>query len=80
MLILSRRENQRLIIGDDIEVVVLGIRGNEVRLGVVAPDDVAVHREEVYLRIRGQQVYMEQAVMREADACSHEMAYERVNT
>lgn len=52
MLILTRRIGEKLIIGDDIEVVVLGVKGNQVRLGVSAPDDVAVHREEVYERIQ----------------------------
>lgn len=52
MLILSRRIGEKLIIGDDIEVVVLGISGNQVRVGVVAPDDVSVHREEIYNRIQ----------------------------
>lgn len=50
MLILTRRPQETLIIGDDIEVTVLGIKGNQVRLGVKAPDDVAVDREEIRLR------------------------------
>lgn len=52
MLILTRRPGEVLRIGDTVEVVVLGIKGNQVRIGVVAPDDVAVHREEVYERIQ----------------------------
>lgn len=47
MLILTRRLQETLIIGDDIEVTVLGIKGNQVRLGVKAPDDVSVDREEI---------------------------------
>ena len=52
MLILTRRVGESLMIGDDINVTVLGIRGNQVRLGVDAPKDVAVHREEIYERIQ----------------------------
>jgi len=52
MLILTRRTGEKLRIGDDIEVVVLGVKGNQVRLGVDAPKDVAVNREEIYQRIQ----------------------------
>lgn len=51
MLILTRRVGETLIIGDDVEVVVLGVKGNQIRLGVDAPQDVSVHREEVYQKI-----------------------------
>ena len=50
MLILSRNESQSIIIGDDIKVTVLGINGKQVRLGIEAPDEVAVDREEIYIR------------------------------
>lgn len=52
MLVLSRRLEETLIIGDDIKITVLGISGNQVRLGIAAPKEVSVHREEVYLRIK----------------------------
>ena len=51
MLILTRRENEVLCIGDDIQITVLGIRGSQVRIGVDAPRHVAVHREEIKARI-----------------------------
>lgn len=51
MLVLSRRLGETLIIGDDVKVTVLGISGNQVRLGISAPREVSVHREEVYKRI-----------------------------
>lgn len=52
MLILTRRVGESLMIGDEINVTVLSIRGNQVRIGVNAPKDVSVHREEIYERIR----------------------------
>lgn len=52
MLILTRRVGETLIIGDNVLVTVLGVRGNQVRLGVDAPKDVAVHREEIYQKIQ----------------------------
>ena len=54
MLILTRRLGETLVIGDDVTVTVLGVRGNQVRLGVNAPKDVAVHREEIYQRIQNE--------------------------
>jgi carbon storage regulator len=54
MLILTRRVGETLVIGDDVNVTVLGVRGNQVRLGVNAPKEVAVHREEIYQRIQNE--------------------------
>jgi len=48
MLVLTRRANQSIIIGDDVVVTVLEVRGDQVRIGITAPRDVTVHREEVY--------------------------------
>jgi len=52
MLILTRRVGETLMIGDDVAVTVLGVKGNQVRIGVKAPQDVSVHREEIYDRIQ----------------------------
>ncbi len=58
MLILTRKIGESLIIGDDVEVTVLGTKGNQVRIGIDAPKDVSVHRKEIYEKIqeeRGQE-------------------------
>ena len=55
MLILTRRVGETLMIGDEVSVTVLGVKGNQVSIGINAPKDVAVHREEIYERIRQEQ-------------------------
>lgn len=55
MLILTRKIGESLLIGDDVEITVLSIRGNQVKIGVKAPKDIAVHREEIYQRIQQSQ-------------------------
>ena len=52
MLILTRRIGETLMVGDEVTVTVLGVKGNQVRIGVTAPNDVAVHRQEVYEKIQ----------------------------
>lgn len=51
MLILTRRVGETLVIGDDVKVAVLGVKGNQVRLGIDAPKDIPVNREEIYQKI-----------------------------
>jgi carbon storage regulator len=55
MLILTRRVGETVVIGNDVDVTVLGVKGNQVRLGVKAPREVSVHREEIYKRIKAEQ-------------------------
>ena len=55
MLILTRKANETLTVGNDVTVTILGVKGNQVRIGVNAPKEVPVHREEVYNRIKDEQ-------------------------
>ena len=52
MLILTRRIGETLMVGDEVSIIVLGVKGNQVRIGINAPKDLAVHREEIYNKIQ----------------------------
>ena len=52
MLILTRKPGEALMIGNDIKLIILGVKGSQVRIGIDAPKDISVHREEIYLRIQ----------------------------
>lgn len=67
MLILTRRVGETLMVGDEVSVTVLGVKGNQVRIGVNAPKDIAVHREEIYQRILHEKSY----------GTGHESGYEK---
>ncbi|MEL6301197.1 MAG: carbon storage regulator CsrA [Pseudomonadota bacterium] len=54
MLILTRRVGETVVIGEDVSVTVLGVKGNQIRLGINAPKDVSVHRQEIFERIQNE--------------------------
>lgn len=54
MLILTRRVGETLMVGDDVKVTVLGVKGNQIRIGIEAPKEIAVHRQEIYDRIHSE--------------------------
>ena len=73
MLVLTRKSNQSIMIGDDIEVSVLAIMGEKVRIGIQAPRDIPVFRKEVYLEIQQEQLAAEQSPRETVDAALHKL-------
>lgn len=67
MLVLTRRVGETLMVGDEVTVTILGVKGNQVRIGVSAPKEVAVHREEIYERIKAEEQTMRNRRIRFAD-------------
>ena len=68
MLILTRRVGTTIMIGDEVIVTVIGVKGNQIRIGIKAPKEVAVHREEIYERIRGHSLNGVQSYAQRGDA------------
>jgi len=67
MLVLSRKKNESIVINNDVVITVVEIRGDKVRLGIVAPKDVPVHREEVYEAIHGTKPGIPVAIVKTAE-------------
>ena len=67
MLILTRRVGETLMVGDEVSITVLGVKGNQVRIGVNAPKEIAVHREEIYQRIQHERSMHEHLTILEQD-------------
>lgn len=65
MLILTRRVGESLMIGDDVEIIILGIKGNQIRIGTIAPRNVSVHRKEIFDRIQAEKAAND-------DACAYD--------
>lgn len=63
MLILTRRVGESLMVGDEVTITVLGVKGNQVRIGVNAPKEVSVHREEIYQRIQKEKMHKLEAAV-----------------
>jgi carbon storage regulator len=70
MLILTRRVGESLMVGDEVTITVLGVKGNQVRIGVNAPKDVGVHREEIYQRIQREKVMKLEAALKTGQTLS----------
>ena len=71
MLILTRRVGETVVIGDNVTVTVLGVKGNQVRLGVNAPREVAVHREEIFERIKREQAAEDKSPRPQVNGTAH---------
>lgn len=71
MLILTRKTGESLMVGDDVTVTVLGVKGNQVQIGVTAPRDQAVHREEIYLQVQSDQNAPQRSKQRTVNAGIH---------
>ncbi len=68
MLVLTRQKNESIMIGDTIEITVVGVRGDKVRIGIQAPTDISVHRKEVYLAIKQANIEAAKAAATAVDA------------